>query len=204
MKKIIVGLGVIIFVLLVFPIENSIAISKKLTFSELTEEANVIILGKVLEVSCKCSEGSKKIYTYVTIIVEKTIKGPSNDKITVKILGGKVGGKVMKVFGMPEFRKGEEICLFLKSDESLYCPIVGWSQGKFNIEKDKNGERMVVDSKGNSPPGFEEEISEKNKYQEISLGEVIKQFQRMDKGSENLYMDKFTKGIQILINSCKN
>ncbi len=204
MKKIIVGLGIIIFVLLVFPIESSIAISKKLTFSELTEEADIVILGEVSEVSCKCSEGSKKIYTYVTIIVEKTIKGPSNDKITVRLLGGKVGGKTMKVFGMPEFKKEEEIYLFLKSDESLYCPVVGWLQGKFNIKKDKNGERVVVNNKGNSPPGFEEEISEKTKYQEMSLGEVIKQFQRMDKGSENLSLDKFTKGIQILINSCKN
>lgn len=53
----------------------------------------------------------------------------------VRIPGGKYQHLNSQVDGVPEFRPGEEVFLFLTGHPGMPFRIVGWTQGTFRIRK---------------------------------------------------------------------
>jgi hypothetical protein len=126
-------------------------IIKKISLNELVEKADQIFVGKVTEINSFWDTRHEKIWTTVSFSVIQTIKGKSAENITVKLLGGQIKEENIesKVDGMPEFKIGEEGLIFLKDQPGLYCPIVGWYQGQFKIQKDtETGQYIVDDNEG--------------------------------------------------------
>jgi len=134
--------GVVIFSLGTgFFTNQADAVVVKKSIEELTYEADSILIGEVKRIESRWNKDRTLIYTYVTISVRKYTKALPSMKeikeITVKVPGGEVGGIGLKVSDAPEFRKGEEVFLFLRIEKLPILKVAGLFQGKYTIEDGK-------------------------------------------------------------------
>lgn len=135
-RKLILVCAVILFSLV--PVQNAQGAMVKLSLEQLTQDADVIILGTVECVDSELVTG--KIFSFATISVNSKIKGEleaTQDRIVVRFLGGTVGDIAMKVEDSPDYKQGEKVLIFLKKiPNQPYCRTLGSSQGKFLIKND--------------------------------------------------------------------
>ena len=118
---------------------------QKFSVRELAQKSDAIVMAKVEDQSSRQDPANKEIYTYITISVTESIKGAKGEKsITFRQLGGSVGNLISAVPGMPSFKNGEEVVLFLSAkDRAGYAWVMGLQQGKYSIVTDDNGLKHV-------------------------------------------------------------
>ena len=84
-------------------------------------------------------------------VVEQN-KGLLPGLVTIRTLGGTIGGLHSRVEGVPEFRAGEEAYVFLWGREGEPHRILGWSQGTFRIARDaRTGVETVTQDSAAAP-----------------------------------------------------
>ncbi len=117
---------------------------QKLTLQELTKKATSIVVGKVVDATSSWDAAKKEIYTFYTVSVSQPVKGSkAGETITIRQLGGAVGNIASVVPGMPSFKKGEEVVLFLTQEDAAGYPwVMGLQQGKYSVV-DQNGAKVV-------------------------------------------------------------
>jgi hypothetical protein len=71
-------------------------------------------------------------------------KGSLSRVVTVRTLGGHDGHLRSHVDGVPEFRAGEEVYLFLWAQPGEPYRVLGWSQGTFRIARNGSGLESVT------------------------------------------------------------
>jgi hypothetical protein len=132
----------------------------KVNLEELTNRADLIVMGVAQESLCQWDAERKRIYTYSRFVVDKVIKGDEKiSEVVVKIPGGELDGVAMEVPETAEITEAGEYILFLYSNvEKHMSNVVGWRQGQFTIE---NG---LVQENQNS---VEEIINEINTILEV-------------------------------------
>src|SRR5256885_4324279 len=118
---------------------------QKLTLQELTKKANSIVVGRVQDAVSSWDAAKKEIYTFYTVSVSQPVKGSkAGETITIRQLGGTVGNIASIVPGMPSFKKGEEVVLFLtQKDAAGYPWVMGLQQGKYTVTTASDGTKMV-------------------------------------------------------------
>ena len=137
---------------------------QKLSLQDLARKSDAIVVGEVEQTVSRWDDQGKEIYTYVTVRVTDQVKGRKNQKgqkgpetLTLRQLGGQVDKIASVVPGMPEFRKGEEVVLFLSQKDAAGYPwVVGLQQGKYSVVTDENGLKQVrndVDGLNLAGPG---------------------------------------------------
>lgn len=127
----------------------SASVIAEITTQEAARQANLIFVGKVVSKQGQWEEGRRRIWTLYRVEVEQWIAGERRPKtLTLRFLGGVVNGVGMRVSDMPELRVGERVLLLCKDQPGLYCPVVGWWQGKFAVVKDDAGRDIVGDHQG--------------------------------------------------------
>lgn len=122
---------------LTLPLTASVLI--KLNLAQLTDKADSIIVGEVLDMTSRWAVnkwGDELIYTDVTVSVTDTIKGIASYILTVTVEGGRVGDVELISTHMPRFTKGEKAVLFLKNEDDEVAVYAG-IQGRLSI--DENG-----------------------------------------------------------------
>jgi hypothetical protein len=89
-----------------------------------------------------------ELWTDTHFEVVELNKGSLSGVITVRTMGGTSGHLHSFVEGVPAFRMGEEIYLFLWARLGEPYRVVGWSQGTFRIARDAGSglERVTQDS----------------------------------------------------------
>ena len=112
----------------------------------LSEGADMIVTGKVVNQKSEWSSDKSKIYTNVTIQVDEFLKGSNNqNKIVIKNLGGEVGNVGETYSHVPTFQDDEDVLLFVKKstkDESLR--VFEGDEGKLTLYKNKKtGEKVT-------------------------------------------------------------
>jgi hypothetical protein len=116
-----------------------------LTDEQLSQKAEMIVVGKVLSADYDIDKKDNHPITYVHIRVSEYLKGKNQTRdLTLKTLGG-IGPKMgMHVPGAANFYRDEEVLLFLekRNDGSLF-PI-GLFLGKYSIYRDHETGRKVV------------------------------------------------------------
>jgi hypothetical protein len=108
-------------------------------FAGLVNRADDIVHARVVQVSSFKDDyrGRPLVRTEVTFEVEESLMGVVNESaLTLRFLGGRVEDLVMQVDGMPTFRRGEEVVLFVQGQGRQVCPLVGWGHGKLLIQRD--------------------------------------------------------------------
>ena len=149
---------------------------QKFTVRELTKKSNQIVMAKVQDQSSRQDPVSKEIYTYITLSVLESVKGAQGEKfITIRQLGGSVGHIISAVPGMPTFKTGEDVVVFLSvKDQAGYPWVMGLQQGKYSIATDENGLKTVRNELDGirtlSPDGS---VSENKVSSELPLGAFL-------------------------------
>ncbi len=121
-----------------------------MSFDDLTQQA-----AAVARLRCVTSESrwdGGEIWTETRFDVVERHKGLLPATVTVRMLGGRAGNFYSRVDGVPAFRSGEEVYLFLWEKAGEPYRVLGWSQGTFRIDRDaKSGaERVTQESAATS------------------------------------------------------
>lgn len=111
------------------------------------QNADMVIQGKIVDIQYKDSDEGLP-HTFVTYQIDNLIAGNNSAKeVTLRFIGGEQReGDVVRhlsVSEVPEFNKGESDVLFIRKNNTVICPLVKCSQGRF---RDLNG--LVTNSKG--------------------------------------------------------
>jgi len=120
--------------------------SLKSEIRNLSEGADIIVTGKVVDQKSQWNSDKSKIYTNVTIQVDEFLKGSNNqNRIVITHLGGEVGNVGETYSHIPTFQDDEDVLLFVKKsikDESL--SVFEGEEGKMTLYQNKNtGEKVT-------------------------------------------------------------
>jgi hypothetical protein len=112
----------------------------------LSEGADMIVTGKVVDQKSQWNSEKSRIYTNVTIQVDEFLKGSNNQsRIVITHLGGEVGDVGETYSHVPTFIDSEEVLVFVKKsakDESL--SVFEGEEGKLTLYEDKTtGEKIT-------------------------------------------------------------
>jgi hypothetical protein len=106
----------------------------RMRFEELAKQATAVARLRCLGAESKWENG--EIWTETRFEVVEQNKGSLPGAVTVRMLGGSVGGLHSRIEGVPSFRPGEEAYVFLWGHQGEPFRVLGWSQGTFRIAKD--------------------------------------------------------------------
>jgi hypothetical protein len=110
------------------------------SFAELVQEADAIYRGRVTAVQPRRVERAdgqgSVIKTFVTISVERALKGPPQQEVTLEFLGGTLGEESMIVSGMPKFSVGAREFVFVQKNGVQFCPLVALMHGRYRVVRD--------------------------------------------------------------------
>lgn len=113
-----------------------------LSVAEMSQVSPVIVRARCLSNSTRWDEG--EIWTFSTFAVEEIWKGSVDAQITVRLLGGTSGNLTSTIAGVPRFRSGETVVLFLERTSHGDLSIVSWQQGTFRVHRDIRSARENV------------------------------------------------------------
>ena len=124
--------------------QNQVNVMQK-TIEQLSDQSDMVVVGKVSEIHSKWNKDKSRIYTDVTVAVEEFVKGSETGKtVVVTHPGGEVGGVGEWYSYAPKFTKDEEVLLFAKRDKENNLQVTKGQEGKFRITKDEvTGKRTV-------------------------------------------------------------
>jgi hypothetical protein len=121
------------------------------TFNEMTDQAELVFMGKVLgsRSEWRTTGKDRVIFTLVDFESQEVLKGNARKTVTLQFLGGTVGDATLEVAGMPKFEVGERVILFVEKNGINLSPLVGVFHGKFSIRADQQiGQDIVVTHEG--------------------------------------------------------
>ena len=127
-----------------------------LSLEQLSERAELIFYGSVLE-NTVIRDGDKgRIATLTRFQVHELIKGQAADTHTIKQIGGEIaGGRSLRIHGVPRYEAGESYVIFLPRPSSLgFSSPVGLRQGNFTVTETggvksvSNGSRLTANAGG--------------------------------------------------------
>ncbi len=124
------------------------------TFPELVEKADAIYRGRATAVESRYvdrPDGSRVIKTFVTVAIDKVLKGPTQPSITLEFLGGRVGEDSLRVTGMPRFTVGTDDYFFVQKNGQQFCPLVAVMHGRYRVVRDEVQGRDYVARDNRAP-----------------------------------------------------
>jgi hypothetical protein len=112
---------------------------------ELTESVAAIVEATVIDVESLYVADRQAVYTYVTVDVERTLKGDvPPGMLVLRQLGGATTERATVIFGAPEFDEGERVVLFLNADEDGALHVAHLRFGLLRVASDEaTGEAVV-------------------------------------------------------------
>jgi len=114
-----------------------------MSIAKLTKSSRLIIRARCVENSSAWDAG--EIWTFSTFEPSEIWKGASPQRVSVRLLGGRVGNLTSNVSGVPRFHAGEEVVLFLAPTTRGDFSVVSWVQGTFRIHQDpRSGPETVT------------------------------------------------------------
>jgi len=96
------------------------------SLAELSDSSSKIVKGKVANLEAFERDG--KIYTRVSVEVDKTFVGARSKQASFEVLGGTLNGLTLNVSGSPVFEEQQQGLFFLDKQK-----IVGFGQGVFDV-----------------------------------------------------------------------
>lgn len=111
----------------------------ELLLEDMARDATAIVHGRVVRSGTQLAllEGTRaEPYTVTTIQPMEWIKGPGGDEVVLRERGGEIPGVMgMAIDGVPNYRIGEEVVIFLEEDPEAprFYRTYGMVQGKWVV-----------------------------------------------------------------------
>lgn len=123
------------------------------TFPELVAEAETIVRGTVVDLRSEefDSPQGRAIRSFVTLRVERTLKGPAAPTLVLDILGGTAGKRTLRIPGVPEFQVGQRQIVFVAKNGEVFCPLIGLGHGRYHLQRDAATGRDFIARDNNVP-----------------------------------------------------
>ncbi|HXA20416.1 MAG TPA: PKD domain-containing protein [Thermoanaerobaculia bacterium] len=112
------------------------------TDDQLIRKSPVIVEGTVIS-SMPVLRG-EGIWTETRLAVDRTIKGDAAGELTIREVGGEIGGRITKIFGTPVYTPGERVMVFLTPTPRGDYQTIDLFVGKFSEQRAANGRRLFV------------------------------------------------------------
>jgi hypothetical protein len=118
-----------------------------LSLEDMVNQSDVIAIGNCTDARSVWVD--QTLVTLATVSLSESLKGNETSSLTVALPGGIDANRqypiAMTYPGAPRITPGEDVFLFLTStsDFAGAYTVAGFSQGKFSIVTDENGEQMV-------------------------------------------------------------
>ena len=113
---------------------------------KMSQHADVIISGKVVEKQSSWNASKTRIYTKTKVQVDEFLKGNNPDNVVeITTLGGEVGDVGELYTHLPRFEDEEEVLVFLKKDaQRNEYKVLNGTEGKITVLEDmKTKEKMT-------------------------------------------------------------
>jgi len=114
----------------------------RLSFEDLAQQSMAIARLRCLGSESHWNGG--EIWTETRFETVERLKGALDQIVAVRMLGGRAGNFYSRVDGVPKFRAGEEVYLFLWGRAGEPYRVLGWSQGTFRVTRDARTGRERV------------------------------------------------------------
>ncbi|HEY3052221.1 MAG TPA: hypothetical protein VGK04_02415, partial [Thermoanaerobaculia bacterium] len=111
------------------------------TDEQLIQKSPLIVRGVVLR--SEAVERNGAIWTETVLHVDETLKGNAGATVTIREIGGIIGDRITKIFGAPEYSRGEHVLAFLTETPRDDYQTVDLLVGKFS-EKSIGGRRLWI------------------------------------------------------------
>jgi hypothetical protein len=105
----------------------------RLRFQELTQRSSAIARLRCIGTASRWDQG--ELWTETRFELIELDKGSLPNLVTVRTLRGNDGHLRSHVDGVPQFRTGEDVYLFLWAREGEPYRVLGWTQGTFRIAR---------------------------------------------------------------------
>ena len=119
---------------------------RELTTTELTRQADVVVVGRVADVRASWTRDRTRIQTAVTVAIDQSLKGMTGGtSVMVLTPGGEVDGVGEYYSHTARFRKDEDVVVFARKGTNGDLRVTGGEQGKVAVRRDAvTGTRMVA------------------------------------------------------------
>ncbi len=123
------------------------SLAAALSVQDMVNQSDVIAIGNCVET--KSVWVDRSLVTLATVNVSESLKGSESPTITVALPGGVDANRAVPIAmtypGAPRITPGEDVFLFLTVSDELPggYTVAGFSQGKFSIVTDEDGEQVV-------------------------------------------------------------
>jgi hypothetical protein len=123
------------------------------SFQRLLADAEAIVVSEVMDRVTRWERVGARdlIVTRVTLRIHDVLKGQSDAVRSIRVLGGTIGDRTLRVPGAPLFLAGDRDVLFLTARAGAVSPIVGLSHGRFRIVTGHNGSGDFIANDARQP-----------------------------------------------------
>jgi hypothetical protein len=116
------------------------------TFEEMADMAELVFVGKAVasRAEWRTVGSDRVIFTLVEFETQEVLKGNAGKSVTLQFLGGTIGDMTLEVTGVPRFKAGDRVILFVEKNGVQFCPLVGVFHGKFGLRKDQKTDHDII------------------------------------------------------------
>ncbi len=125
--------------------------------SELIDRSELIFTGVAIDRQVATSRDGRYPFTFITFNVQSVLKGDvDGSQLTLRFEGGDIGDEHIEVVGMPRFDRDASYLLFVADNGKAISPVVGWSQGQFELldHPSRPDAKVIVDRDGMAVGGI--------------------------------------------------
>ncbi len=115
-----------------------------LGIQKMSELATQVVAGTIEKMESTWNHDHSRIYTRVTMQVERVLSGQAGRRIVFRIPGGTVGETTVMVSEMPHFRVGEETVVFLRGTRGRLPSVLGGVEGKMPLSRAEDGSLSLL------------------------------------------------------------
>lgn len=126
---------------------------ERVTLEELVERSTRIVQGRCVRTWAAWDSATRLIWTHSELQITDELKGSRTPAVVVSEPGGVLDGVGMAVEGVPHYRPGEEVVVFLYRTPLGQWRTRGLGQGKFTLTPDRRVKTTVSGAALVSPQG---------------------------------------------------
>ncbi len=115
-----------------------------LGIQKMSELATQVVAGTIEKMESTWNHDRSRIYTRVTMRVERVLSGQAGRRIVFRIPGGTVGETTVMVSEMPHFREGETAVVFLRGTRGRLPSVLGGVEGKMPLSRADDGSLSLL------------------------------------------------------------